>query len=186
MHKARTGILLSGVADRGDTVGVSTAPEPVQHWWSVRQAAPAIYGTIIGASVLAATEENTPIAEVAATVVITLLVYWLAERWSFLLGHHLTGEPIDFAHAREVFAEGFSMVQASYVPLVVMLLSWGFGAGENLAVNLALLATLVVLVLLGVVAGRRSGLRGWGLLGGAVFTGALGVLLILLKSLLHH
>lgn len=171
-----------------DTVEVTTAavPEKVRHWWSIRQAPPAIYGTIIGASVMAATEEHTPIDEVAASVVLTLIVYWLAERWSFLLGSHLTGEPIDFRHAKEVFAEGWSMVQASYLPLLVMLIAWGLGAGDDAAVNLALLATLVILVLLGTVAGRRAGLAGWGVVGSAAFTGVLGMLLIVLKALLHH
>jgi hypothetical protein len=157
----------------------------IRHWWSVRQAAPAIYGTIIGASVMAAGEEHTPVAEVASTVIVTLIIYWLAERWSFLLGTHLTGEPITLAHAREVFAEGWSMVQASYLPLIVMLVASFAGADSDLAVNLALGATVLVLLALGRVAGRRAGLSGWALAGSAAFTGLLGALLILLKSLLH-
>jgi hypothetical protein len=166
---------------------VTTAQSPrTNRWWSIRQAPPAIYGTIIGASVMAATEEHEPVGDVAASVIITLIVYWLAERWSFLLGSHLTGEPISFAHARHVFAEGFSMVEASYTPLLVMVFAWGLGATEDMAVNLALLATVVVLLGLGYVASRRSGLSGWALAGGSVFTGMLGLLLIFLKSLVSH
>jgi hypothetical protein len=165
---------------------VTTAPGAVRHWWSVRQAAPAIYGTIIGAAVMAATEEHTPVDEVAATVVVTLIVYWLAERWSFLLGSHLTGEPITWRHARQVFGEGWSMVQASYLPLIVMLVAYFFGLSEDHAVNLALGAALIELVTLGAAASKRSGLRGWALFGGAVFTGALGLLLIFLKALVSH
>jgi hypothetical protein len=166
---------------------VTTAQAPRTHrWWTIRQAPPAIYGTIIGASVMAATEEHTPVGDVAASVVLTLIVYWLAERWSFLLGSHLTGEPITLAHARRVFAEGFSMVEASYTPLLVLVVAWGLGADENTAVNLALLATVAVLLALGLVAGRRAGLSGWLLAASTVFTGLLGIVLIVLKSLIQH
>jgi hypothetical protein len=152
----------------------------------VRHAAPAIYGTIIGAAVMAASEEHTPVDEVAATVIVTLIVYWLAERWSFLLGSHLTGEPITWRHARQVFADGWAMVQASYLPLFVMLVAYWFGLDENSSVNLALGAALIELVTLGAAASRRSGLRGWALIGGSVFTGVLGLLLIFLKALVSH
>jgi hypothetical protein len=171
-----------------ETVGVTTtqAPRAINRWWTIRQAPPAIYGTIIGASVMAATEEHTPVGDVAASVVVTLIVYWLAERWSFVLGSHLTGEPITLAHAKHVFAEGFSMVEASYTPLLVMLVAWGLGADADTAVSVALLATVVVLLGLGFVAGRRAGLTGWVLAGSSVFTGMLGILLIVLKSLVQH
>ena len=162
------------------------APRAINRWWTIRQAPPAIYGTIIGASVMAATEEHTRVGDVAASVVVTLIMYWLAERWSFLLGSHLTGEPITLAHAQRVFAEGFSMVEASYTPLLVMLVAWGVGADSDTAVNLALTATVLVLLGLGYVAGRRAGLTGWLLAGSASFIGMLGILLIVLKSLIQH
>jgi hypothetical protein len=155
-------------------------------WWRLTQAGPAIYGTIIGASVMASVEEHTPVHEVAEAVIVTLLIYWLAERWSVLLGTHLAGEPIDWRHAREVFADGWPMVQASYAPLVVMLLASAAGASSDLAVSLALLGNVVSLVALGTLAGRRAGLRGLWLLGAATFTGMLGVLLIILKAVLSH
>ncbi len=162
------------------------APEAARRWWQVRQAGPAIYGTIIGGSVMAATEEHTPVGEVAATVVVTLIVYWLAERWSFLLGSQMTGQKVTVRHAREVFAEGWSMVQASYLPLLVMLIASFVGADSDLAVDLALGATIVVLVELGYTAAHRAGRTGWALAGSAGFTGLLGVLLVLLKAFVTH
>jgi len=135
---------------------------------------------------MAASEEGTPVAEVAVTVLVTLIIYWLAERWSFLLGSHLTGEPITFARARHVFAEGWSMVQASYTPLIVMLVGSVVGLSEDTAVNLALASTIVVLIGLGVIAGHRAGLSRWGQVGSAAFTGLLGVVIVLLKAILAH
>jgi hypothetical protein len=53
-------------------------------------------------------------------------------------------------------------------------------------VNVALGVALIELVTLGAAASRRSGLRGWALIGGSVFTGVLGLLLIFLKALVSH
>ena len=64
--------------------------------------------------------------------------------------------------------------------------AWGLGADEDTAVNLALLATVAVLLGLGFVAGRRAGLSRWLLAGSTIFTGMLGILLIVLKSLVQH
>jgi hypothetical protein len=152
--------------------------------WDVRQAPAAIYGTIISASVLAAAGEAEALP-IALGVFFTLLVYWLAERWSQLLGEHLSGEPFDWAHARHVFVRGWPLVQASYGPMLVLLIARLLGASVQLAINLALLWTIATLIVLGALAGSRSRLPTLGVIGSAVFNGLLGLLLIFLKSLLH-
>jgi hypothetical protein len=152
--------------------------------WDARQAPAAIYGTIISASVLAAAGEEEALP-IALGVFFTLLVYWLAERWSLILGEHLTGEPFDWAHARHVFVSGWPLVQASYGPMLVLLVARLVGASVELAINLALLWTIATLVILGALAGSRSKLPPLGVIGSAVFNGLLGLLLIFLKSLLH-
>jgi hypothetical protein len=153
-------------------------------WWDTTAAPAGIYGTIISASVLAAADEDTTV-QVGLGVLITLVIYWLAERWSELIGSHLQGEPFDLAHARRVFVHGWPMVQASFLPLVALFISRLLGASVDGAVNVALLTTIIVLIGLGVLAGRRAGLPPIGVLGSAIFNGFLGALLILLKSLLH-
>jgi hypothetical protein len=144
----------------------------------------AIYGTIISASVLAAAYEDTTL-EIAAGMFITLLVYWLAERWSELIGGHLRGEPLSWSYTREVFASGWPMVQASYGPLIVLLVSDWVGASAEVAVDLALAWTIVTLFVLGFFVGRRAHLGFGGQALSAFFVGALGMLLIGLKALLH-
>lgn len=175
---------LTGERRRDDDTAVVNLPTQTTAWWDAGRAPAAIYGTIISASVLAAAHEDSAL-EVALGVFFTLLVYWLAERWSELLGSHLQGEPFDWAHARRVFVRGWPMVQASYGPMLVLLIARLLGASVDAAVNFALLATIVVLIGLGTLAGRRAGLPPIGVVGSAVFNGFLGVLLILLKSLLH-
>jgi hypothetical protein len=143
-----------------------------------------IYGTIICASVMAA-EAGQPVGEVAIAVFITVLVYWAAERWSELVAGHLRGERLTWSQIWHVFATGWPMVQASYTPLVLMGAAWLLGANDELAINIALVTTIALLAVLGVIAGRRAGLGRWGIVGSAVFTGLLGSALVILKALLH-
>jgi hypothetical protein len=158
----------------------------VRRWWYIQRAPASIYGTLIGASVLAVSDDDDPIAEVAVAVVLTILIYWAAERWSAVLGAYLQNpEPITPRAALRIFAEGYPMVQASYVPLFVMLLVRLFGGSDASAVNAALVVTIAVLIALGALAGRRSGLQGWGIVLSAAFTGALGLAVVALKAVLH-
>jgi len=166
-------------------VGTSTGePAALGHWWDIGRAPTAIYGTIISASVLAAAYGDTAV-EVAAGVFVTLLVYWLAERWSELIAGHLRGEPFTWAYTRQVFVHGWPMVQASYGPMLVLIIATIFGLDVEEAVELALVATVLVLLGLGAVVGRKANLPLWGVFASAGFVGLLGALLILLKSLLH-
>ena len=157
----------------------------MQRWWRLSQAPAGIFGTIVGASVLASTEDDTPLSDVAWTVVVTLVVYWLAERWSELLGSHLRGEQLTLRRILAAFGRGWPMVQASYTPLLVMLIAWSVGASNTAAVNLALAATVVLLVVFGATGGRRAAFGRWGIVASAVFSGLLGMVMILLKAFLH-
>jgi len=158
---------------------------PVRRWWRYSQAPAGIFGTIVGASVMVAVDYDTPVAEVAESVLLTLIIYWLAERWSVLLSSQLRGTPLTRQRVFAVFKLGWPMVQASYIPLLVLIVAGVSGAGNDHAVNLALLASIVLLVVLGAVAGHRAGLGRWGAAWSGLFTGLLGSGLILLKALLH-
>lgn len=158
---------------------------PVQRWWSQRQAPAGIFGTIIGASVIASADPIEPLHDVVWAVLVTLIVYWLSERWSEVLASNLRGEPITRRRIAEVFGHGWPMVQASYTPLVVLGVSWALGASNETALNLALAFCVATLAALGVLAGRRAGLSRWAVVGSGAFTAALGFVLILLKAFLH-
>src|SRR5262249_22305091 len=53
-----------------------------------RRRAAGIYGTIVTAAVLAASGNTLSSAALEVTVVVTLVVYWLAEQYAELLGEH--------------------------------------------------------------------------------------------------
>lgn len=55
----------------------------------LRRRAAGIYGTIITAAVLAATGDHVATLPLAISVLVTLLVYWVAEEYAELLGEQL-------------------------------------------------------------------------------------------------
>lgn len=162
---------------------------------SSRSVPAGIYGTIICASILGAASPDTPSLKVAISVLVTLLVYWLAERYSEVLG--LASSPdhagpyeqkthrITAPHVRHVMRSGWAMIQASVTPLVVLFAGRLFGADNETAVNIALGYTVLLLALLGWLAATRAGLNGWPRAMAAGFSILLGLLVVALKAGLH-
>jgi hypothetical protein len=147
-----------------------------------RRLALAIYGLIVSASAMAASAGLDAAFPVAGATFVTVLVYWLAERYAEVVGLRIRGR---LHSVRQVLREGWPLVEASYAPLAVLLASVLLGASVGLAVDLALLVTTCLLVGLGWSAGRASGLTGTRLLLAAGFNGLLGMILVGLKLGLH-
>lgn len=156
-----------------------------------------IYGTVICASILASAGEE-PAARVALIVVVTLIVYWLAERYAEVLGLAASpddegtpgrlghnGSRITAAHVRHVLRSGWPMIQASVTPLLVLLGSRLLGASTTTAIDIALAYTVCLLVGLGWLAATRAGLAGWPRMAAAGFAAILGLLVVMLKASLH-
>jgi hypothetical protein len=146
--------------------------------------APGIYGTVISASVLAAVDESKPIWTVVVTVMVTVLVYWLAERYSVLLAVHMDGRDSS-APVGLILRQGWRMVEASYTPVLVLVFAWALNGSVPAAITAALFYTTGLLIALGWLAGRRNGQAGWALVRTMAFVGSLGVVIVALKLTLH-
>ena len=152
-----------------------------------RRRAAAIYGTIITAAVIAAGGGQLTTGALALTVLVTLLVYWLAEQYAELLGEHTrAGRLPSPGQVRVALAGAWPMVTASFVPLACLLLARVCGASASGAAWAALLVTVGLLVLHGHAAGRAAGLAGVRLLLVSGTAGVLGVVMVVLKTLLQH
>jgi hypothetical protein len=148
-----------------------------------RQRAAGIYGTIVTAAVLAAAGSKLPTLEMEISILVTLLVYWVAEVYAHLLGGQL--ERGHLPTRRQVRAElsaTWTMVSASFVPLAVLLLARAVGTSATAAANIALAAAVLLLVFYGWSAGRAAGLSGTRLLFVTSIAAALGLLMIILKN----
>jgi hypothetical protein len=147
-----------------------------------------IYGTVICAATLASSGVESA-GRVAATVLVTLLVYWLAERYAELLGlaaRSGDGRPsVTRAEVLHVLTAGWAMIQASITPLLVLLLARLAGASNEAALDAAVAYTVFLLVVLGWLAARSAGLTGWPRWAATAFAGVLGLVVVALKVALH-
>ena len=152
-----------------------------------RRRAAGIYGTIVTAAVIAAGGNQLDSAQLAVTVVVTLIVYWLAEQYAELLGAHThDGRLPSVGQIRSSLAETWPMVTASFLPVASIGVAVLFGASSSDAAQAALIVTVVLLIMHGYTAGRAAGLRGKRQAMVTVIAGLLGVAMVILKSVLQH
>jgi hypothetical protein len=120
-------------------------------------------------------------------VVVTLVVYWLAEQYAELLGEHTTAGRLPSARQmRASLAATWPMVTASYVPVATLLIARLLGASSVTAAQTALIVTVVLLVIHAYAAGRSAGLVGGRLVVVATMAALLGFAMVVLKALLQH
>ena len=116
-------------------------------------------------------------------VVVTLLVYWLAEGYAEVLGEQVQGGRLPSrASIWGALAATWPMVTASYAPLLALVLARLAGASALTAANVGLVAAIVLLTVHGWLAGRAAQLRGWQLFFATSIAAALGLVMIGLKD----
>ena len=149
-----------------------------------RRRAAGIYGAIVTAAILDTAGGHVSTATLVISVVVTLLVYWLAEEYAEVLGEQVEGGRLPSrAYIWGALAATWPMVTASYVPLLVLVLARLGGASALTAANLGLVAAVVLLTFHGWLAGRAARLRSWHLFFATSTAAALGLVMILLKDL---
>ena len=118
------------------------------------------------------------------SVVVTLLVYWIAEEYAEVLGEHTTGGRLPSrAYIWGSLVSSWPMVSASYAPLLAVVLAKVAGASELTAANVGLVVAIVLLTVHGWLAGRAAQLQGWKLVFATSIAAGLGLVMILLKDL---
>lgn len=149
-----------------------------------RRRAAGIYGAIITAAILDAGGGKQPTSTLVVSVVVTLLVYWLAEQYAEVLGEQAAGGGLPSrAYVRETLATTWPMITASYLPLLALGLARLAGASALTAANIGLAVAIVLLTIHGWLAGRAARLHSWKLLVATSTATALGLVMILLKDL---
>jgi hypothetical protein len=148
-----------------------------------------IYGTIVVLSVVITAGKAYPTdpGHVAALVVVTIVVFWLAHVYSHGLAHSVShDEHLSFAELRRIAHREASLLEAA-VPSVVALLAGAAGLiSEQTAIWLALALGLVVLAAQGFLFARAERLAWVGTLVVVALNLGFGVLLIALKIVVSH
>jgi hypothetical protein len=149
-----------------------------------RRRAAGIYGAIITAAILDTAGGRVSTTALVISVVVTLLVYWIAEEYAEVLGEHTTGGRLPGrAYIQGSLAASWPMVSASYAPLLAVVLAKVAGASDLTAANVGLVVAIVLLTVHGWLAGRAAQLAGWKLVITTSIAAGLGLVMILLKDL---
>ncbi|MFL6129427.1 MAG: hypothetical protein ACJ73E_10230 [Mycobacteriales bacterium] len=144
-----------------------------------------IYGVIVASSVMAASHAETAL-EVDLAVLVTLAIYWGAERYARLVAQRIhDGHRPDRVGLRQQLTTGWEMVSASTLPLAVLVVVRLLGAELTVAVLSALVSSTVLLFVAGWEIGRDGKLSHRERLASAATAAGFGVVLIVLKMLLH-
>lgn len=150
-----------------------------------RRRSAGIYGAVVTGAVIAAAEEQLPTHTLVVGVLVTLVVYWVAEEYAALLGEHAErGRLPSWAHVRAGLADSWPMVAASYIPLLALVGSRVAGASTAVAANVGLAVAIALLVYHGWSASRAAHLSGRALLAATFVAVALGLVMVLLKDVL--
>lgn len=133
---------------------------------------------------MAAAGGSLPTTALAVSVLITLIVYWLAEQYAEILGRQAAhGRLPTWATVRVDLAVSWPIVSASFAPLVALVLARAAGASAPAAANTGVSVAIALLTLHGWLAGRAAQLRGWRLAGATCVAAVLGLVMVVLKNL---
>jgi hypothetical protein len=165
--------------------GIAGEPEPgTPAVASGRRRAAGIYGAIITAAIIAAAGGKLPTLALAISVLVTLLVYWIAEEYAEVLGEQATGGHLPTRESvLSALTSTWPMVSASYIPLLALVVTRLAGASPTTAANVGLVVAVLLLIYHGWSAGRASQLHGWRLAGAVLTAAALGLVMVVLKDL---
>jgi hypothetical protein len=167
---------MAGISTSGAEPGLSARA-------AGRRRAAGIYGTIVTAAVLAAAGDHMPTLPLAVSILITLVVYWVAEEYAELLGEQLEGRRVPtWPDVRAALAVTWPMVSASYIPLLALMLARLLGTSPPAAASVGLVVAVVFLTIYAWSTGRAAHLRGRQLFVITSIAAALGLLMIILKD----
>jgi uncharacterized membrane protein YhaH (DUF805 family) len=147
--------------------------------------AAAIYGVIVSAAVMATSHALRAVA-VDVAVLVTLVIYWSAERYARLVAERIhDGRRPTWREVRTQLTRGWELVSASALPLIVLTLTRATGADLSTAILAALVCSTVVLCVAGWEIGRHGQLTTGERVFSAAIAGLFGIGMIALKTLTH-
>jgi hypothetical protein len=152
----------------------------------------AIYGTILVMAVITALSHDGSVtsAQLIAGVLATTLVFWIAHVYAEVLGRRVAGEGESddrprWAHVVAAARGEWPLVEAALLPVLCLLVGVVGLVETGTAVAIAIGAGVVELFAYGIAAGRRLKLSLGGTVTVGVINGALGLVIVLLKVLVH-
>ncbi|PPK67030.1 hypothetical protein V5P93_003371 [Actinokineospora auranticolor] len=153
-------------------------------WTGERDLAHAIYGTVVGTAAMATAGAHRTLGGTVATVLVTVAVYWVAERYADALAAAVRG-PDRRARIGRALRQGWPTIEAACAPPVVLVAFVLVTGDLRAGVVVALAVSTVMLSALGHAAAKHAGATRLVAVGCATGSAVLGVVVILLKTFLH-
>lgn len=146
-----------------------------------------LYGAIVSAAVVSTSGEHSDKSlDVLLITTSVLVIYWFAHVYIYAVSSQLQGDPRGLAHRLGSSFVHESSVMFGGIPAIVAFMAAALlGASTLTASNVALYVTIAVLLAVGYLSARRVGMTGWRLFAETAGAGVVGVLIVVLKSLLH-
>ncbi len=148
----------------------------------------AIYGTIVATAVVEGLSEDPEASsrDIALGTIGTTVVFWLAHVYANVLGQRaeLRRAP-SWSESWTVARNEWPMVESGVIVAVPCLLAAVGVLSRSAGVNLAIFLGIAILFGCGLLLARREGLRWGGALLAAAISGALGLVIVGLKTLVH-
>jgi Na+-driven multidrug efflux pump len=136
----------------------------------------------VTAAIIAAAGGHLRTIALAAAIVVTLIVYWVAEEYAELLGARAEQtQPLSRGYVRAELVATWPMVSASYGPVAALLVARLFGASDAVAADIGLAAAILLLVGHSWSAGRAARLRGRQLIMTTCVAAVFGLVMVVLK-----
>jgi hypothetical protein len=152
---------------------------------SAESTAAGIYGVIVASAVMAASHAATA-AATTVSVLVTLIVYWGAERYARIVAERIhSGRRPDRRELRHQLTHGWEMITASFLPLAVLDVTRLLDAPLGTALLAGLGCSTLLLGIAGWEVGREGKLGTGERLTSAAVAAAFGGVMIVLKMLLH-
>ena len=147
---------------------------------------PAIYGSLLVTTLVAVQWKADAVAElIAASLVISVGVFWLAHAWAEVVNRRIR-EPITVAEMRTIAFDEATMLLAIVIPGLLLALHRFAGISTDLAIGLALAASLAQLFLWGLAVGRAAH-DSWPVaIGLGLIDFSFGLAIVVLKAVVLH
>jgi len=145
----------------------------------------AIYGTIVVAGVLAASDydEQPEALDTGLYAVSTVIVLWVAHAWAQTVGRRLVGGAGWGKALRHSLGRDWPLVQSVVPPLGAMALAGAFGAADETAISIGFWVCVAALGAWGAAIAHRERASAGRTVGAAFVSAVLGLLLAVLKEL---
>jgi hypothetical protein len=148
--------------------------------------ATAIYGSLLVTSLVAVQwRHDVSTDAIALTLVVGVIVFWLAHVWSEIVSHRVHG-PIQAGQVRSIAMAEIPMLEATVLPALALAAARLPGMTADTAISLALVVCIGQLFVWGLVVGRAAHSGRWLALRVAIIDSLLGVAIVGLKVLVIH